>query len=408
MITVGLYADIGRAGGGVRTFLQNLITTLLDINNPDIRYVIFTDPLNLDYEQWLEKQSSQCLVVSLPSLAWPTDWRKWLYRFERFGIAASYALQGKKLQAQVTLDRLKRHQVMKKSIVGSPWPLDLMHFPFQEFAAIPIPFIYCPWDLQHLHLMDLWPNPMDRWRDSRYRLGCQLSTHITTGSQWVKQDLIDKYQIAEEKITSIPIAPPQQYSVLTDTELAEIKQKFQLPEQFMFYPATTYQHKNHARLIDVMKKLKQQGSQLILICCGVETIDADPVKDEIKQQSLDDQFRFLGRLTDQEVHAIYQQATFCLYPSRFEGAGFPVLESFSNNCPLVTSKVDPIPEYAGDAAIYFDPDNSDSIVEAIQQMMQSSDKRNQLIDMGKKQLEQFSWQTNGMQHIELYKKLVKK
>ncbi|MEO6837243.1 MAG: glycosyltransferase, partial [Ginsengibacter sp.] len=94
------------------------------------------------------------------------------------------------------------------------------------------------------------------------------------------------------------------------------------------------------------------------------------------------------------------------YPSKYEGFGMPVLEAFANNCPVCLSNSSSLPEVAGDAATFFNPDNIESIKTAIEKIIYDEKYSSIMIEKGKKRLTHFSWEKCANQTVLSYKKLI--
>ena len=95
--------------------------------------------------------------------------------------------------------------------------------------------------------------------------------------------------------------------------------------------------------------------------------------------------------TDEEMAFMYKKALAFVYPSLYEGFGMPILEAFSCECPVLLSNIKVFKEVAGEAAIYFDPNDNDSICDALNTVINDDRHRSELILKGNKRLIFFSW-----------------
>lgn len=105
----------------------------------------------------------------------------------------------------------------------------------------------------------------------------------------------------------------------------------------------------------------------------------------------DDRVVFTGRLTDEEIAALYKNATALLFPSLYEGFGIPPLEAMFLGCPVLSSNIEPAREVCGDAALYFDPNVNAQIVQSIDHLGDAPDLRSGMISKGHDRAAQFSW-----------------
>lgn len=122
---------------------------------------------------------------------------------------------------------------------------------------------------------------------------------------------------------------------------------------------------------------------------------------EIEQEFIPDNLIQLGVVSDAQLHTLYQNAYATLVPSLYEGFGIPLLEAVSSNSPLIISDIPVFREIIKDAAIYFDPHNSDDIVAKIDYLLKNPELRELLIINGRKILPLYSWSSYAEQLKEL-------
>jgi len=117
--------------------------------------------------------------------------------------------------------------------------------------------------------------------------------------------------------------------------------------------------------------------------------------------------RSLSLYVDEEsLNALYAHALTFVFPSRYEGFGMPILEAFANNCPVCLSDASCFPEIAGNAGVYFDPGEPDSILSAMEKIIYSKDFAAEIIKAGQKKLENFSWKKAANETILSYQKVI--
>ena len=140
-----------------------------------------------------------------------------------------------------------------------------------------------------------------------------------------------------------------------------------------------------------------------LICAGGGAFSAEEqglirslgVVDWVTQQSV----------TDEQLRKLYQNAQGFIFPSFCEGFGIPILEAFSCGCPCLLSNGGSLPEIGGEAALYFDPDQPETLVLAIEQLLTHSMVRETLASLGQKRVGLFSWSIPTQQTIQLYQSM---
>ena len=282
---------------------------------------------------------------------------------------------------------------------------NVLHFPFQGYVRSNLPCIYCPHDLQHLHFPQFFPSEQIAWRETIYRAGCAESQAITVGSQFAKDDIVKQYGIAPEKIYVTHWAPPTDvYSEVNEESLTHTRNKFNLPQIFAFYPAQTWRHKNHLRLLEALAILRDRDHiTLNLVCAGTRSEFWRVIEKHIREMRLEYQASFLGFVKPHELRTLYHLAQFVIHPSLFEGGGLPILEAFREGVPVACSNTTSLPEYAGDAALYFDPVSPESIANAAKRMATDEALRASLCARGAARVRTFTWERTAKMYRTLYR-----
>jgi glycosyltransferase involved in cell wall biosynthesis len=128
---------------------------------------------------------------------------------------------------------------------------------------------------------------------------------------------------------------------------------------------------------------------------------------ELFPKDIAQRIHMIGRVSDENIAWLYQQATAMAYPSLDEGFGFPLLEAMSEQLPIIGSTRGSIPEVAGSAALLVDPLDVQALAEAITNVVSDSSLQAQLRHAATDQYSKFSWEKTADQLINLYSDLVK-
>lgn len=110
--------------------------------------------------------------------------------------------------------------------------------------------------------------------------------------------------------------------------------------------------------------------------------------------------------SDALLRALYRNALAFIYPSLYEGFGFPPLEAMSEDCPVISSNASCMPEVIGDAAHFFDPQDEESIAAAIEQVLQSTELQADLVAKGRNRLRSFSWEKCARETMAVYQSVL--
>ncbi|MFN0065895.1 MAG: glycosyltransferase family 4 protein [Chlamydiales bacterium] len=221
-----------------------------------------------------------------------------------------------------------------------------------------------------------------------------ISDIVTTVSQFSSTE-IQKYCYSTKPITWIANSLGTQF--LQKVENKEwVRKKHRLPYRFLLYVGNLKPHKNIHRLLQAYRQLKP-SIDLVILGEGKSDFALSVQKDSFLRQHV----HFTGYVEDREIPAIYGMATLCLFPSLYEGFGYPPLEAMAVGCPVIASNVASIPEVCQDAVEYVDPTSTDSIAQAIALLLNDSQRREELIEKGKERVRHFMPEKSAKQYIQL-------
>jgi glycosyltransferase involved in cell wall biosynthesis len=276
-----------------------------------------------------------------------------------------------------------------------------------NFVLARIPTIVTMHDLQHRHFPEFFGSAALAFRESTYPKMFDAAQAIITISQFCKYDIIRHYDIDPNKIFVIPQAPAiSAYPTISKQEAQTIVRSYCLPKEFMLYPALTYEHKNHVRLLEAIATLRSCGKEApLLVCIGRQCHHWPVIKERIAHLKIQNRVRFLGFVQSREVLALYELAKFVVLPSLFEGAGLPLIEAFRASKAVACSDIPAFREYGGSAPLFFDPRDVCSIADAIATINENDALRATVATEGFKRVAQFTWDRAAECHQVVYRKV---
>ncbi len=288
---------------------------------------------------------------------------------------------------------------------------DVIHFPFQSFEPCGPPSVYNPHDLQHLHHPEFFTPQEIAARESLYPAACRAAHTVVVVSHFVKRDVVERYGIHPEKVQVIPWAPPPLPESARAPDAGgflKLKGKYGLSDRpFALYPAMTWEHKNHFRLLEALARLRdREALELQVVCTGYKTDFWPHIERRLNQLGLGEQVKFLGLVPREELSALYHAARFVFIPTLFEAASAPLFESWQHGAPVACSSVTSLPEQAADAALLFDPLSVEEIADALARMMTGEDLRDELRRRGARRLEDFSLERTAKAYRAVYRRAV--
>jgi glycosyltransferase involved in cell wall biosynthesis len=271
--------------------------------------------------------------------------------------------------------------------------VDVMHFPIQDAFTTEVPSIYQPHDLQHLHLPDFFSSWERARREVIYRTHCERAALVVAMTSWGRQDFIDSYRLSPEKVAVVPGGSViREYPAPGPSDLDALRRQFSLPDSFLLYPAQTWPHKNHGRLLEAIARLRDEsGVTIPLICPGKQTRDYRQIKELIDRLGLAETTSFPGFVSSLELRGLYELATALVFPSRFEGWGLPICEAFDAGLPVVSSNATGLPDVVGDAGLLFDPDDVAEMARQMHRLWTDLELRESLREKGMRRAPEFSF-----------------
>ncbi|MFH2069167.1 MAG: glycosyltransferase family 1 protein [Candidatus Omnitrophota bacterium] len=255
------------------------------------------------------------------------------------------------------------------------------------------PFVLTIHDMIHEIYPDFF-SPADP-TSNRKKILVQKATRIIAISKTTKKDLIDVFKVPEDKITVIYHGN----SLAADVKPVDFQPIKNLPIPYLLFVGARVGYKNFYFFLRSIAALLLANPELRVVCAGsVFTAEENRffkslgLTGRIRQYAVDD-----ACLT-----YLYQNARAFVFPSLYEGFGFPVLEAFSCGCPAILSMAGSLPEIGGDAAIYFDPKDGYAIREAVSRVIGDEDIRKELIRKGKTRANDFSWEKTARMTKQVY------
>jgi glycosyltransferase involved in cell wall biosynthesis len=223
-------------------------------------------------------------------------------------------------------------------------------------------------------------------------------------SENTKQDLIKLLKIPTEKIKVIYPGIEEKFFQPVLSEIStKIKIKYSLPEKYFLFLGDVMKRKNVKLIINSLSKLKQENQ-----LNNYQLIIAGHIKDQslvsyVKNSGLESEIKFLGYIDEADRPALYQNAQAFIYPSFYEGFGFPVLEASASKCPVICSQTTSLPELMGNQAIYINPDNLQSLVGALTNFIKNPKQFEHLIEPAQARAKKFNWSKTTQELYNYFK-----
>ncbi len=245
-------------------------------------------------------------------------------------------------------------------------------------------------DLQHEFFPDFFDSDTLKWRRQTYRPSTIHASQIFTLSEHAKKTIVDIFRADPAKVEVIYLDVDEEFRNSRPDKASAAFRALHLPEEFLFYPANFWPHKNHVNLLHAFKILLAKRPNLGLVLTGSDD-GGGSVRAKIQALGIEKNTFLPGYVDRSVLVELYRRASALTFVSRFEGFGIPILEAFHAGIPVVTSRAGSCEEIAGGAAVIVDPLDPSSIATGIDRVLSDAPLREQLIAAGHRRAELFSW-----------------
>ncbi len=218
------------------------------------------------------------------------------------------------------------------------------------------------------------------------------SKAVIAVSETTKNDVIEQLNCPAEKIHVVYNGYDEQLFNLDEDNTGIIKKTYGV-ENYFLAVGPTYAHKNFEFLVSVYSQLPESAREKFpLVIAGGKPTYLAVIKKLVKDLDIEQNVYFPGYVPFGMMKALYQKAYAMIFPSIYEGFGFPLIEAMACGCPVLSSNTASMPEVCGDSAVYFSPTDESSLLGAINTIISDDHLRRQMIKKGTERVKQFSWE----------------
>jgi glycosyltransferase involved in cell wall biosynthesis len=347
MIGLALLTLVPGALGGTETYVAGLLRALADESELD--YTVYLPPVAPDAAQ------------GLPSLVLDE------YRAARTIRERLVAMT----EAAVWPGPLRRR-------VGA----DAVHYPLTiALPRVGVPYAVTLQDVQHLDLPQLFSRAERAFRAAFWHRSIRGAQLVVMPTVFSRDRAVERLGLDPARIRIVPHG----------IDHTVFRPGDEPREPFLLYPAKTWPHKNHARLLEAFALLRRERPELRLVLTGA---DALPAQDGVEQR---------GRVSFGELVSLYRRASALVFPSLYEGFGQPALEAMACGCPVAASTAGSLPEVCGGAARLFDPQSAEEIAAAVAAVLDDPEPWRA---RGLARAAGFTWAESARRHEDAYRELL--
>jgi len=275
--------------------------------------------------------------------------------------------------------------------------IDLVYFTSPTSLALNLErlnYIFTVWDLCHRDDPEFPEVRDDREferRDALYSSTLTKAVAVLVDSETSKKNVIHRYGVNDERAHVIPFAPAISTQISEDKyklDYIDIKFKYRLETDYVFYPAQFWSHKNHVYLLNGLKVLEEKYNiRMSAIFAGSDAGgNLEYVKKVAQDIGLSERIRFPGFVPNEETPYLYQQALALVMPTYFGPTNLPPLEAFLLGVPVLYPDKHGLREQVGNAALLMDLQNPASMAEHLANLLTDEKLRNDLVNNGKERV----------------------
>ncbi len=292
--------------------------------------------------------------------------------------------------------------------------VDLMHFPANAAPAwCPVPYVVTVHDLLPLEIENE-VMPIDRRRFQRgLERAVRHAAHFIVPSAATRTTLCEMFSVDPERVSVVPWAPdtaidPRERGGDESDDIAKIRACYELDRPWLVNFAGSVKRKNTKGLLTALAALdrgRRARFELLLVGCEPRAF-RETIQAEVERLGLEDCVRILEFLPHEDLPALLRGARGLLIPSLNEGFGLPIVDAQSAGTPVLAADRPVMREVAGDAALFCDPVDPDSIANGIVDLL-NDDVANDLVERGYRNVERYSWDRTAEALVAVYRRCLR-
>jgi glycosyltransferase involved in cell wall biosynthesis len=236
-----------------------------------------------------------------------------------------------------------------------------------------------------------------KWQDILYnrlfyRSSCRRASSLVCISECTRRDLLDVCPMPPDKVSVVHLgvsAPPA--DAISRETVDRVKHTHRLDAPYIFYAGSLSPRKNMVRGVQAWARIADRVPHHLVVTAGKSWRD-DDVERAVAECGLLQRFHRLGVIPQGDMPTLYAGADLFFFPSLYEGFGLPVLEAMACGCPVVSSNASSLPEAAGDAARYVDPESVEGMAQGLLDVLSDASRAERLKAAGFRRVSTMTWQ----------------
>lgn len=332
--------------GGSETWTRGLLGHLASHGPPGVEVVVFVTPAVLAAHPWLESFD----VVRAPD-----------------AIGRS---RPRRVAAECTW----------LAVVARRAGVDVLH---HAGGTVPplraTPAVMTIHDLQPLHNPAAF-HPLKRlYLRARLAPSARAARLVTAVSEFTRDDVVSRLGVPIDRVALTPPAVDHEPEPPADISDDDVRTALRLDRPWFLFPAITYAHKDHATVVRAIAEVPDA----LLVLTGGAGPEEEAVRALVARSGVADRVRRVGRVPDGVLDRLYRGAVACVFPSRFEGVGLPVLEAMARGCPVIAADATALPAVVGRAGVLVPPGDVAAWAKAMTEALSDDEQRARFVALGR-------------------------
>jgi glycosyltransferase involved in cell wall biosynthesis len=283
---------------------------------------------------------------------------------------------------------------------------DLLHVQYTAPVGCSVPVVATVHDVSYLEHPEYFTR--DRAWQLRLTVGrtVRRAAKILTGTENARNSILKVYpDLDEDKVVVVPLAAAPEFRPISrEAAVAIVRERYSIGGPFILSVGDIQPRKNHIGLIRAFARMCKAYPQLThnLVLVGKPTWFSPKVEEAARESGVEERIQFVGFVSDADLLQLYNACDCFVFPSFYEGFGFPALEAMACGRTVVCSDASALPEVVDGAAILFDPYAIDEIVRAIADVLLDAELRGRMERLGIQRAAHFSWQKTAQKTLEAF------
>jgi glycosyltransferase involved in cell wall biosynthesis len=285
---------------------------------------------------------------------------------------------------------------------------DLVHVQYTAPLNCPVPVVVSVHDVSFLEHPEFFNAARALQLRSTVSRTIRSAATILTPSEFSRRAIARGYGLTGDNIVVVPAAVSKQFRpVSQESAAAAVREQLGIPGPYILCVGDLQPRKNQIGLIQAFEDLLRSHPRLQhrLVLVGKDTWHGRRVRAAAERSAVAERVHFTGFVNDEQLLKLYGGCDLFVFPSFYEGFGFPVLEAMACGRAVACSRCSAIPEVADAAAIFFDPRSTGDITRAMRDVLLDADLRARMERLGQQNAARFSWERTARQTLEVYYKV---